>query len=769
VKTRRRRQVLPFFGDFVGGSSVSQGVWRGSLTTLLRSLLTLCCLLFIGFVDPLEAAEVVNLQVETEPAVKNVQRIGVNLGTWTSWGAEQLMANILKNPGFEGLVDRTVVVVKWRGEHRFTDDAGWLARPDGFWTGARYDVRTGPAAGHVGRVVDSRRTGRDGLPEFITDEETPALTPGDIVTLTRQSDAQLPTHWWIATDARGQVTTSVGQVRPGSSGKRSLSLTVVAKRPAEISSYLDTIGERAGKLLPVNGAWRLAFWGRVENGDPTLTVEFRRQGALPFVSQTIMLEHEWKQFVLPFSATDNGAPASLELRFRTSDSPGRLLLDDVELGPVSTTNDGEPPPAFRAEVIQALQRLRPGYLRDWQGQLGDTLANRLADPTARRASRYRPDGPDGADYGYSLSEFLGLCRLVGARPWIIVPTTFNDEELVELGRFLAGRQATDRFEEILLEFGNENWNAIFRPGAIANPRLYGETADRAFRKIREGAGAGIPLRMVVNGQHANPPYALEFAAATPSADALAVAPYFLSSLQAGLPLSARLNALFAGDEGRLQTIAAGLQKMNKELSLAEVNLHTLGGSAPPSERDRITAGAATGSALARTLLHALALGARRQCAYVLTGYDTSLSETTGLTKLWGIVRDVGATKRFRPTGLAVEMLNKAINGDLYAVHDAENRPMLDLTVNAFRTKAGWSAALASASPTARTVALHFPSTPGALPQRLLRLDTNDPEARNEAREDVRIFEETIAPKDATVSVTLPPWGLIVLLPLEKRP
>jgi hypothetical protein len=274
--------------------------------------------------------------------------------------------------------------------------------------------------------------------------------------------------------------------------------------------------------------------------------------------------------------------------------------------------------------------------------------------------------------------------------------------------------------------------------------------------------------MVVNGQHANPPSALDFVAATPSADTLAVAPYLLLSLQAGMLPSARLNALFAGDEGRLQSIADGLRKMNKELALAEVNLHTLGGSAPPSERDSVTAGAAAGSALARTLLEALALGARRQCAYVLAGYDTSLSETPGLTKLWGLVRDLGATQRFRPTGLAVEMLNKAIGGDFYHVRDAEKRPSPDMTVSVFRAATGWSAALVSASPTARTVALHFPSAPGVLPQRLLRLDTSDPEATNEAHEDVRVFEETLSATDSTVSVTLPPWGLIVLLPPEER-
>jgi hypothetical protein len=741
--------------------------WR-PMEWVRRLWLVGCCVLLLRVRPYAEAGEVIDLQIEAKPMVTNVQRIGVNLGTWTSWGAEQLMTNVLKNPGFEGIIDRAVVIVKWRGERRFTDDTAWLARPDGFWTGARFDVRTGSAAGYAGRVVDSRRAGRDGLPEFITEEEAPPLTSGDVVTVTRQSDAQLPTHWWIAADAKGQVTTAVGQVRPGSSGKRSLSLTVVAKRPAEIASYLDTVGERAGKLLPVAGVWRLAFWCRADNGDPTLNVEFRRQGAPPFFSQAVTPEREWKQFVFTFPAEDRGAPAALELRFRASETPGRLLLDDVELGPVPGATDAEPLSSFRPEVVEALRRLHPGYLRDWQGQLGDTLANRLAAPAARRASRYRPDGPEGADYGYSLPEFLDLCRQIDACPWVIAPTTFNDEELVGLGRFLAERQTTDHFKEILLEFGNENWNAIFRPGSIPDPHAYGQAADRAFRKIREGAGAGTPLRAVVNGQHANPSYALASAAAAPSSEILAVAPYLLPTLPAGLSAPARLRALFTSDEGRLQAIADGLQKERKELAVAEVNLHTLGGSAPPSERDRVTAGAASGSALARTLLDALSLGVRRQCVYVLTGYDTNLDEIPGLTKLWGVVRDVGATKRFRPTGLALELLNKALRGDLYAVRTLNSSPIQDLTVGAFRSAAGWSAALVSASPLTRTITLHFPPASALLPRRVLRLDTSNPEATNEVAEEVRVFEEALVPQETTVSVTLPAWGLIVLLPSTER-
>ena len=43
----------------------------------------------------------------------------------------------------------------------------------------------------------------------------------------------------------------------------------------------------------------------------------------------------------------------------------------------------------------------------------------------------------------------------------------------------------------------------------------------------------------------------------------------------------------------------------------------------------------------------------------------------GFVPLWGIVRDLGSTQRFRPTGLALTMLNHAVQGDVYQVSNQE--------------------------------------------------------------------------------------------------
>ncbi len=78
-----------------------------------------------------------DLKVTVNPAIKlaAAPRIGLNLADWSTWGAAQFMANVLKNPGFEGVIDRTLVIVSQADFRGFSDDTSWTGRPDGFWAG----------------------------------------------------------------------------------------------------------------------------------------------------------------------------------------------------------------------------------------------------------------------------------------------------------------------------------------------------------------------------------------------------------------------------------------------------------------------------------------------------------------------------------------------------------------------------------------------------------------------------------------------------------
>lgn len=701
--------------------------------------------------DPAGAA-----QVTVDPAVRvaDVRRIGINLGTWAAWGANQLCQNVLQNPGLEGTISRAIVIVRSVDGSRFSDDVTYLGWPDDFWRGSMFDVRTGAAAGTQGTLVDSQHSGPDGYPTYTASAAVPGLAPGDVVALTRTDDAGAVERWM----AGDHVLPAVGDVRPGSPGRRSLALVADGATTTDMVTYLDSIGDRAGKLLPVEGRWRLSFWSKAAGASMDLRVRFLRQGSAAFVDHDFEPGPAWQLTTLDFDAVDNGPPGTLEVHFWVRGG-GRVFLDDVSLGAV-----GETPGGFRGAVVDALRALRPGFLRDWQGGQGFTLENRLVPDFARRVTRCSP-ALTSTFFEYGLPNFLELCRAIGADPWVVAPTTFSDSELRGLGRSIVARAASAGFDDVVIEFGNENWNQLSRPSGITNPAAYGPAAQRAFGLLRE---AGAPmLRTAVNGQFANPPAALDFARVAPQADILGVAPYFLFSLDAGLTPAQRLAALNPGDTGNFAALSAGLGG-GPELAVYEVNLHTTGGNAPAAERDPTVGGTAAGAALARRIMQAQAAGARRIMAYELAGYDTWTDDHAGFVRLWGLARDLGPTRRLRSTGLAVAMLNQVIGGDLHRV-DVEP-PATDLTVAAYRTAQGWSGAVASIRDVPVPVTLTFPVRPPApLPVRALSLRAADPWATNDATEAVRMVDIEMRTSGSAVSVVVPPAGIVVLVPPGAAP
>jgi len=689
-------------------------------------------------------------KIDPEVAVAGVKRFGINLGLRTSWGAEQLISNVVMNPGFEGIVDRSLVAAEPVGPYHFLDQASWLGRQDNFWAGATYQILTGQSAGSGGKIAGSKNIGSLGLPEYTTAEPLPPLAPGDRIALTQVNDIHLPTQWWIPKDSAGLVSVAM-EPRPHSKGVRSLRLTP----GAEIHSYLDTIGERAGILLPISGSWRLAFWAR-GRAATSIAVSFQRVGATAWVDRKVPVSSQWERTVIEFEGGEKGATAALDLCFRTT---GEVLLDDVDL-----SRSGEQRSAFRQEVIGALETLHPEYLRDWQGQLGDTLENRLAPPEARRASRYRPGDDAATDFFYSLPEFLDLCRQVQANPWIVAPTTFSDGEWVGLGRYLRSRDALDRFPEIVVEFGNENWNGIFASAGITDSAMHADAATRAFRRLAEGSG-GLPIRAAINAQYANPAAVEELGSRLHIPAMIAVAPYYLTELQAAQSPPAALATLFSNDVRGLRTIAAQVAGQQRETAVYEINMHTTGGDAASASRTSIVAGAASAGSLAKNLLDGVSLGIRRQCVYVLSGLDFKLPGPLGYVPIWGVVRDLGPTRRMRPTGLAMAMLNQAVAGDLHKCRAAAQ----DITVAPFHSASGWSVAIVSSAAEPREVTLQFPATPAApLPTRHLSLQAPEPLFTNEERERVTIGEDPVTPEGRSIKVHLPAYGFSVLVPKEIR-
>lgn len=700
------------------------------LWLIALALVTACTLATKGSASGQAYAREVRFQVEPEVIQPRVFRLGMNLGTWTSWGAEQLMRNVLKNPGFEGIVDRAIVIVAEAGSGTFSDDTDWLVRADGFWNGATFEVRTGVSTGARGQVA--RSVGGT----FTSVQPLPRLERGDVIAVTKISDTEPVTQWWTSAGQNGSVVPELDH-RPGSDGVRVMHL----RGPSTLISYLDAIGDRAGKMLPVEGSWRLTFWSRGSAGSGTLGVRVARQNNT-FLSTEIVPGKSWKPYRFEFTAQDIGT-GTLELKFEAHEMAD-ILVDDVFLGPA-----GDFP--FRDEVVETLETLRPSYLRDWQGQLGDTLDNRFASSSARRASRYRPGDASQTDYMYSIPELFELCRRVRANPWVVIPTTFSDDELQELGR----RLASERFDDVILEFGNEQWNPLFRPAGIPNHVTHAAAASRAFRLIEQAAGRRISFRTVVNAQYANPTTAQETAALA-SADGTALAPYFLNDLPGGMPPPDAFRLLFQRPDGGWPVTPG------KELLVYEVNLHTTGGSAPPSERTAVTAGSVSAPGLAFQILEGVKAGTVRQCVYTLAGFDNRLQDGS-FVPLWGITRDLSGRDRFRPTGLAVQLLNQALRGEALAVTGEGE----GIHLYAFREGQSYRLAVVSQRDVPARVVVEFPRGE-RLPSRLMGLSADYPGATNEMETHVRITQGDVKVQGRLAEFDLPEYGMAVLLPREEK-
>jgi hypothetical protein len=694
----------------------------------------------------------VTVTVSDRVLVKDVMRFGVNTGTWTAWGAEQLSSNVIKNPGFEGMIDRAIVIVRDVVAGGFDDNDPGLGRPDGFWNGGRYEVLSGDAAGQAGVIVASAKRGPFGYPSFTTSQAVAGAKDGDAVAVTRISEKEEPADWWFTRNPGARYEPETENRAPGSGGTRSLRIAA-AGIPAEAISYLDAIGDRAGKLLPVSGEWRLTFWSRLDRGSARLRVSLGRAGTSSVLLRDVSPGSGWQKTEYLFTASDDGPATTLALKFEVQGNPaGEILLDDVEL---RRTSDSDSP--FRSEVHTILKMLHPGFLRDWQGQLGDTAPNRLAGTFARKTTRYRPGDNAQADYAYGLPESLDLALESQASPWIIIPPTFSPSECGVLGKFLSGDRRYGSFAEVLVEFGNENWNAVFRPAGIGQPLAMGQAADRCFAEMRRNAGS-VKLRTTINAQHANPDSVEQFSNGSRRADLLAVAPYFLHELPTGLAPDKAARLLFGGDGGRMARIAGIARAAGKEAAAYEVGLHTDEGSATEQERTQVTSGMASGSALARTMMDALALGVRRQCVYTLAGFDNRTRDGKGFVRLWGITRDLGERPRLRPAGLALQLMNRAIQGAM--VKAASDDP--DVYAYGFRRNDRWSVVIVSGSPGAKSVDIRLPAG-SQKPTTFARLVATSSEATNEDSQSIAIMSSSIGFEDEIATVNIPPFGLAILV------
>lgn len=713
--------------------------------------LTVILVYFYGSIKEntsIEAAEEVpkkehSYQVDAVPFAKDVNRIGINLSNNNPSKSEPLSQNILMNPGFEGNIDRIIAIVTQSDQNSFSDDKGW-GYPDDYWKDAEYEVRSGKYSGTRGTISHSLQEGAQGFPQYFTEKSLPSFENKDAIVLTKTIFGNKIPHWMVPEELGDFVSIDSSEHRPGSSGSHALLL-----QPTEQPLLIKT---RPGKLAQLQGEWKFTFWLKGEENQE-VSIDFkRRHQADSFLSKTIKPTPFWKKYTFNFTPNEVESTKPLTLKIQVS-GKGKLWIDDLWLGAA-----GDSSSEFRQEVLTALKEIRPSYIRELPS-VGDSMENRVADPSARKSWINHKAGSSGEDtYSYSLLEFLNLCKSVDANPWIIVPPTFSDQEYRQLGKFLLENAPANIFSTVILEFGKENWNWTYRPTGIPYPKTHGSLADRAYEFILLGANGATHFIKTVNGQYLDPALSIEYLENTKTAEALAIAPYFFPALDADISDQKALQNLFQNDSGMMEQTALGVKNLDKKLSIYEMNLNTLEGTASEAQRTRFVAGSASGTALAKRVLEAMQAGANPIMIYSLIQFEADTWDNKEKVKLWGIVRSLSPTLRFRPTGLAVVMLNKICGGDAYKIENNGG----PLTMLAFTPQEKWTAAIASSSETPITAELTFPDDNKPLPLTMLTLDSQSPFTTNEDEDLVKLKPATIQINDRTASFTVPPYGFVIL-------
>lgn len=777
--------------------------YRALLGVLLLSLV-------LVFSAETQSPPITTVIVEEEIFVENPKHLGINLGTHDQFGASQLLKNVITNPGFEaGEYASFVFVADETQDGQFQQDnwetrwnSSGVGQLEGFWDGAEYEVLFGTATGTKGRVEAFRY--QDGKNTFDLDK-SPQLNQEDVVVLRHEIGGYLG----------DETVVDVGEIRPNSPGKQSLRLQPSGFTPA-FAYYMDSLWRdgdtTAGKLMIIEGNWHFEIWAKGSRNGDVMEVTWQRQGEAVFMSETFPLTTAWRKISHDFYVrpgldsrdmnVDRSVNGVLEFTIRIPSNADAVWIDDIELSRRDYTN----PTVFTDKVVNVLGELEPGILRNWGGQLGSTLENQLAPPFARKTTGHSPRADQPLNYTYSLHEFLELAQLIEAEPWYVIPPTWTDAEVRALVAYLAApagdspwsnRRAdlgqsepwTDVFPVIHLEFGNELWGGNsgddpFIGATLRGGERVGTLANARFAIMRDSQWyTDDTFNLIIGGQFGFPERQAQIEFASEHHDSVALSPYF-GYIDVATNNDDLFYPLFARVQQDMQYGAMAItgdvirsEQSATDLAVYEINFHTTTGDVPLPIRNDFVSGMSGGIALPLYMLNYQKwLNVQNQAAFVLSQYSYQLGNGE-FARIWGLLRDLEATGRKRPTWLGLELANLAIRGDLLLTrHGGDNPTYTAPTINeiefpvsvpfvqsfAYRDGDSYAVVLFNLSlDQEQRVILQPPNTPD--PQAVLHwLDGSDIRANNESSNDVTHKSRQLSDFSQSYEVVLPPHSMQVV-------
>lgn len=640
------------------------------------------------------------------------KRFGTNLGSYDNYDGAEMYKNLVADagdPGFEGQLYQTVLPCSTTANANDCSDASnsWASYnygtwPDNFWAGATYEVITGQAAGRMGTILASNEPVTCGTsypcgPTDLTlSSGTPAIGLNDFIVLRKtvndvsiqanQNSAFKPFEGWNSSNVFGTPTTSVdlSDLASSSPGTQALQINALGSgNTFGLTQYFDGCCSYPSDFVRLNGTYELQFKAKGLGGTNTIGVDMARIGLPDYLSTTTTLTNSWQTYTYDFTANETGAEnADARLDFNVANAD--IYIDDVSLQQINTdpTNNT----VFADGIVDALKVLKPGILRDWSNQLGDSLDNSLATQFARKTAHYSINYSD-APTPIGLNDFLQLCQAVGAEPWYVIPTNWDPSDMTNLMQFLGGNGSTTYgakrialngtstpwtsvFPKIHLEFGNENWNvSTFTGGVIGDAASYATRGNELFTAAKASPYYSSSIfQFILGNQFGNTNSAVIFQTDAPEADAIAEAPYLEGDNNSS---TASNNAsAFGSLYGEVEYDSHGgpqsqvVQSTTLPIVDYEEGMATDEGSITQAQINAyvpsLGAGLATGNAF---LMQLRDLGITDQNFFNLDQYAFDSDDIYGNAQqnpIYGEVIDPENTGRVRPEFLSQELANDAI-------------------------------------------------------------------------------------------------------------
>ena len=694
-----------------------------------------------------------NIAIGNTTLQSNVRRPGINLGNILPYGPQQLYKNLtMYNPGMNDSTYASVLVCGTGSNATLCNIAnGYANFPTGFWYSGNYVVaQSGTLAGCQNSVTTYTQPDL-----YVTGTWTHvvgggsctgSIAVGDYVwvrkTVTQGSSNYNPI-WGYTPNTFGSptVSTETSDLPTSTTGHTwTQALDVVCSGSGDYY-YLEGFADQppsavitGNNFIDLNGTYTVSYQAKAVSGaSPRVEVKVQRGGTV-YLDTVDTITTSWAGYSHSMSLSETGPQSGdiqVTLIFYASQE---VRYSGMTLSDVTT---GGNPTVFRDAVVSALQALKPGVIRDWDGQTPtDTMANRLVDQYGRNPANYVVKNPANNTAGYnnginaSIPEVLQLCQTVGSDCWIVIPVTTSAAEATLLVDYLAGGSGTTggalriaqgynggatwtsvfsaAGNRILLEVGNETWNATFEGETYENNLGdYGIVSQGIFTAMRADSNYdSSTIQLIIGAQYGNPDTIQSVQDNCTNNDFVATAPYMnnnptdattpnewnsffaepLVYWMAGASSGSTMvcaeyvggglcpSASYFKVSGTFQTVYGGgmyLAKMAaansvnpKPLVVYEENSSTTGGSFTQTQSNSVTAGMGMGIELAVELLANMSNGVMEQNVFTLpqnnSGYTSSGGATYAL--LWGNVIDLGgpSNSRPRPNYTTEQMVNNVV-------------------------------------------------------------------------------------------------------------